>query len=151
MSDVEGCTCETETVGSHPTEVVAVQALCCNRDMNPSSNGIGDKYAGETDPLKLNHAFTRSPGNARLFANRHCYRCGAISAEDAAEEELRGKDVSINCTLVELGSALDMGFCPRDGRHFGCARSEKVVYRHPWNQLISRGTFATARIKERLL
>ena len=81
MSDVESCTCETKTVGSYPTEVVAVQTLCCNRDMNPSSNGIGDTYAGETDSLRLNHAFMRSPGNARLFANRHCYRCGVISAE----------------------------------------------------------------------
>ena len=100
MSDVESCTCETKTVGSYPTEVVAVQTVCCNRDMNPSSDSIGDTYAGETDSLRLNHAFMRSPGNARLFADRHCYRRGVISAEDAAEEELRGNDVSINCTLV---------------------------------------------------
>ena len=100
MSDVESCTCETKTVGSYPTEVVAVQTLCCNRDMNPSSNSIGDTYAGETDSLRLNRAFMCSPGNARLFANRHCYRCGVMSAEDAAEEELRGNDVSVNCTLV---------------------------------------------------
>ena len=100
MSDVESCTCETKTVGSYPTEVVAVQTLCCNRDMNPSSNSIGDTYAGETDSLWLNRACMCSPGNARLFANRHCYRCGVMSAEDAAEEELRGNDVSVNCTLV---------------------------------------------------
>ena len=91
---MESCTCKTGIVGSHLTDVAAVQALCCNRDMSPSSNGLGDEYSGETDPQRLNYAFTRSPEDMRLFVNRHCSRRGSVLAENAAEEALREKELS---------------------------------------------------------